>query len=530
MANLIRRRDVITLAAGAAASPIVCRLGAAAEQRNPPVIGFLDTNSIEATRGSVVGFRMALREAGFIEGQNVAIEFRFGNNQPGLRELARDLVRLQVAVIVTSGGVGSSLAAKAATSTTPIVLTGGADPVRFGLVASLNRPGGNITGMTAIHNELAGKRLDLLLKLVPEATIIGYLTVNQVNEGDRGETAEFLAAAGTLGRQIIVLECRDVSDFETAFATMVERQAGALVVSAFPLAFNNRNKILGLAAHHKIPTIYAQSQYVYGGGLMSYSAVVTWHEVVDQYVARILKGDKPADLPVRQPTYFELIINLKTAKALGLEVPPLLLAIADKVIEYELPREAIEYRRPGAWNVVPTITVVSAAGDPRLPLVSEAVAFWNDTFAELGTPFRLGALTQVVGAIPVHDLTMLNVDFDLPETLNRITGNIIVALSEGEFISFTARRPALNKAVVAIKDYRSSPLTLPNVARNLIALGLGQAIGLFHNDDPTTLMCGRPAPCRPDHFASDRPRYFPLTEAEKAELQRMYPRSWQASR
>jgi CHAT domain-containing protein/tetratricopeptide (TPR) repeat protein len=187
-------------------------------------------------------------------------------------------------------------------------------------------------------------------------------------------------------------------------------------------------------------------------------------------------------------------------------------------------------RRPGAWNVVPTITVVSAADDPRLPLVVDAVAFWNDAFADLGTPFRLGALTQVAGAIPIEDLKTLNASFDLPESLNRISDNIVVVLSGGEFISFTARWAALNKSVIAVKDYRSSPLWLPNVARNLIAHLFGLAVGLSHNADPTTLMCGRPAPCRPNLFASDRPRYFPLTEAEKAELQRMYPRSWQASR
>jgi hypothetical protein len=184
------------------------------------------------------------------------------------------------------------------------------------------------------------------------------------------------------------------------------------------------------------------------------------------------------------------------------------------------------------WNFVPSITIVAAAGDPRVPLVGDAVAFWNNTFSELGTSFRLGAVTQVVGAIPVEELKMLSNAAGWPvlqisENIRRIDGNIVVALSDGELISFSARTIAKGKALVGIRDYRSFPL--PNVARNVIAHELGHVIGLSHNADPTTLMCGRPAPCRPDLFASDRPMYFHLTDAEKADLQRMYPKSWQAS-
>ncbi len=326
----MRRRDFIACVAGAAAS---WPLELCAQQAGIPVIGFLDPTSPEAAREVVSSFRLGLREAGYIEGQNVAIEFRWGNGQPVLRQLASDLVRLQVAVIVASGGVNSPLAAKAATSTIPIVIAGGADPVRYGLVTSLNQPGGNITGVTFLINELGGKRLDLLLKLVPQATTVGYLVAGQTDDVQRDDTGEVLAAARALGRQIIVLECRTLPDFETAFATMIERQAGAVVVSAFPLAFNNRNKILALAARHKIPAIYPQTQYVYDGGLMSYGRAIVMRQVAIQYVARILKGAKPADLPIQQQANFQLAINLKTAEMLGLKVPRDLMAIANVVIE-----------------------------------------------------------------------------------------------------------------------------------------------------------------------------------------------------
>jgi putative ABC transport system substrate-binding protein len=326
----MRRRDFITAVGGAAAAwPLTAR----AQQPTMPVIGFLETSSPEATRGVVAAFREGLKEAGYIEGKDVAIEFRWADNQRGLSEMAADLVRRKVDVIVASGGSDSPLAAKAATSTIPIVTTGGADPVKYGLVASLNRPGGNVTGVTAIHNQLAGKRLDLLVKLVPQAMTIGYLVDYERDNENPKTTADLLAAAHALGRQIIVSECRIMADFEAALATLVERQAGGLIVSAFPLAFDNRNKILALAAQHKIPAIYSQSPYAYGGGLMSYSAVGAMKQVAIQYVARILKGAKPADLPVQLPAQFEFIINLKTATALGIEVPRTLLAIADKVIE-----------------------------------------------------------------------------------------------------------------------------------------------------------------------------------------------------
>jgi putative ABC transport system substrate-binding protein len=327
----MKRREFITFIGGAAAAwPI----GARAQQRAMPVVGFLNPNSPEVSTGVVSEFRRGLRDAGYIEGQNVALEFRWANGHLGvLRQLASELVRLPVTVIVASGALPSPLAAKAATSTIPIVIAGGVDPVKYGLVASLGRPGGNITRVTYIFSELAGKRLDLLLKLVPQATTVGYLVPSQVDQVTRENAGELLTAARTLGQQIIVLECRAPPDFDTAFATMIERQAGAVLVEAFALAFNNRDKILALATRHKIPAIYAQSQYVYEGGLMSYSSPSLMRQVAIRYVARILKGAKPADLPVEQPTKFDLIVNLTAAKALGLTLPPTLLALATEVIE-----------------------------------------------------------------------------------------------------------------------------------------------------------------------------------------------------
>jgi putative ABC transport system substrate-binding protein len=325
----MRRREFIAGLGSAAAWPMVAR----AQQPAVPVIGFLDTSSAEARKEVVSEFRRGLRDAGYIEGQNVAIEFRWGNGQPIMPQLASDLVRLQVDVIVASGAGASQLAAKAATSTIPIVMMGGADPVKYGLVSSLNRPGGNITGVTFILNELASKRLDLLLEVTPEVTTVGYLVGDNADDIERGYAGELLKPAQALGRQIMVLKCRDASDFEKAFATMMERRAGAVVVGAFPLVFNNRDKIVALAAHHNIPAIYAQPQYVYEGGLMSYSPAPVARQVAIRYVARILKGAKPADLPIVRPTNFSLVINLKTAKKLGLEIPLVLRAQADTVIE-----------------------------------------------------------------------------------------------------------------------------------------------------------------------------------------------------
>jgi putative tryptophan/tyrosine transport system substrate-binding protein len=511
---LMRRREFIAGIGGAA---VAWPLGAAAQQQNLPVIGYLDWYEPSPNRPAMIELRAGLAEAGFIEGTNLSIEYRWANGDSRqLPDMAADLVRRQVAVIVAARTPAAVMAAKAATSTIPIVFAYAGDPVTEGVVASLSRPGGNVTGMTTLASELHRKRLDLMLKMVPQARKIGFLT-----GGDALYNATMLATGRALSAEIVTVECRSDLEFDAAVAKMVDSGAESLIVSTFP--FRNREKIVSLAALHKLPAIYPFRNLVRAGGLMSYDTDLPrlFHRIGSAYVARILKGTKPADLPVERPRKFELVINLNTARTLDLKVPPQLLASADELIEHE---------PPTAWDCAPTITVVSAAGDPRLPLVNDAVAYWNETFAELGTPFRLGALTQLVGTIPVDDLERVSYLPGLPESLKRIDGNIVVALSEQEFLSFTARRPLLNKAVVAIKDHRSAPLTLPNVARNLIAHELGHAIGLSHNADPTTLMCGRPAPCRPVLFASDSPKYFPLTEADKAELQRMYPKSWQASR
>jgi putative ABC transport system substrate-binding protein len=326
----MRRRDFLGILGSAVASwPLAAR----SQQRTASVIGILDTAPPEATKGNMAEFRGGLKEAGYEQGRDFTIEYRWANNPRELRAGATDLVRKGVAVIVAAGAFKSPRAAMSATSTIPIVLTGGSDPVADGLVASLSRPGGNVTGVSSIHNELAGKRLSLLLDLVPQVKTIGYLAGHQLAASEKKAADEVKEGAHLEGREVIILECNAVRDFETAFAALVARHAGALIVSAFPLAFNNRPKIVALAAQHKLPTIYSQSQYVYEGGLISYSASGLLRQAAVQYVARILKGAKPADLPVQLPTEFKLIINLKTANALGLEVSPTLHVIANEIIE-----------------------------------------------------------------------------------------------------------------------------------------------------------------------------------------------------
>jgi len=264
----------------------------------------------------------------------VAIEYRWANNENDqLPELAADLVRRQVALIVAAGGSPSALAAKGATSTIPIVLVFGADPVRLGLAASLNRPGGNVTGVTFLTTELMPKRLELLSELIPQATTLAYLADLRSVLGEE-MLRDTLAAAGVLGQQIVVMEARSSRDFEPAFATFVERQAGALIVAASQLFDSNRDQLVGLAARHTMPAVYQAREYVLDGGLMSYGAnQVEAFRLGGLYVGQILKGEKPANLPVQQSTKIELVINLKTAKTLGIEVPLSMLMRVDEVIE-----------------------------------------------------------------------------------------------------------------------------------------------------------------------------------------------------
>jgi putative tryptophan/tyrosine transport system substrate-binding protein len=328
----VKRREFIALLGGAAAWPLAAR----AQQPALPVIGFLHAGSLAVNRHNVAAFHEGLAEAGYVEGRNVAIEFRWANNQPDqLRALAANLVGLRPAVIVAAGSLLSALEAKSATSMIPIVLAGAAfDPIKQGLVASLNRPGGNVTGLTVLGTELLGKRLELLSQMVPQATRVAFLAGPSRSRMFEEQTSEIREAAQALGREIIVLEGRSDFEFETAFETLVQRGAGALLVGVFPWLHEGRRKILTLAAYHKIPAMYPFSVYTFDGGLMSYGVGRgTFRQVGFHYVGQILKGAKPNDLPVQQPNKFEFVINLKTARTLGIDVPDQLLALADEVIE-----------------------------------------------------------------------------------------------------------------------------------------------------------------------------------------------------
>jgi putative tryptophan/tyrosine transport system substrate-binding protein len=334
---MMRRRAFITLVGGAAAaSSVSWPMVARAQQPAMPVIGFLSGQSPSTSAHLVVMFRRGLGEIGYIEDQNVAIEYRWAEGHyDRLPALAADLVDRRVAVIAATagGGTPASLATKAATTTIPIVFSSGADPVKLGLVVSLNRPGGNVTGISWLTFALDAKRLGLLRELVPKLTAVPAL-LNPTSPDAARQLREIQEAAHTIGRPITILNAGTIQEIDAAFETLAQMRPGALLVGADPFFHSRRQQLATLAARHAIPAIYEDRDFTVAGGLMSYGASLP--DTVRQvgvYTGRILKGEKPADLPVLQPTKFEMVINLRTAKTLGLELPANLLAIADEVIE-----------------------------------------------------------------------------------------------------------------------------------------------------------------------------------------------------
>jgi len=309
-------------------------IAAHAQQKAMPVIGFLSSRSPGEAALLVAAFRQGLNETGYIEGQNLAIEYRWAEGHyDRLPALAADLVERKVAVIAALGGTPSARSAKNATPTIPIVFSMGDDPVAIGLIASLARPGGNLTGLSFLVTELTPKRLELLIELVPQAKVIALL-INPANTGAQRSVRETQEAARAKGVQLPILKAGTESEIDAAFSSLVQLQAGALVVQADPFLDGQREQLVALAARHAVPAIYGFREFAASGGLITYGTSLTAvYRQVGTYVGNILKGANPADLPVQQPTKFELVVNLKTAKALGLTVPQSLLARADEVIE-----------------------------------------------------------------------------------------------------------------------------------------------------------------------------------------------------
>ena len=325
----MRRRDFISLIGGAAAWPLAAR----AQQSSMPVVGFLGAGAREPLRQQIAAFLEGLKESGYVEGQNLAVEYRFAEGQfDRFPALASDLVRSQVAVLFVASNAGA-LAAKQATSAIPIVFSVGGDPVASGLVPSLNRPGGNLTGVYQFASGLEAKRLGLLHEMVPKATIIGIL-VNPNYSGTEDQLREVQQAAASLGVQLVVVRADVENDFDAAFSTLAQQRVTALLVCSSPFFNIRRQQLVVLATRRALPAIYEWREFAAAGGLMSYGTSISdAYRQAGVYAGRILKGAKPADLPVVQSTRFEFVINLSTAKALGIEVPPTLSGRADEVIE-----------------------------------------------------------------------------------------------------------------------------------------------------------------------------------------------------
>jgi putative tryptophan/tyrosine transport system substrate-binding protein len=329
----MRRRQFIALLGGAAV--VGWPLAARAQRPATPVIGLLSSASAASWAYQLNAFRQGLSETGYIEGQNVAMEYRWADGQyERLPSLAAELVRLEVAILVATGAGGfAAQAAKTATSTIPIVFSSALDPIKLGLVASINRPGGNATGFIQFAAVLEAKRLQLLNELVPNPAVIGVL-VNPANPAAETQMTDVHAAARSIGRQIHVVTASSEGEFDAAFASLVRQRIGGLLVAADPFFYSRHELVVALAARHAIPAIYEWREFAAAGGLISYGNSITdAYRQIGVYAGRILKGANPADLPVVQPTKFELVINLKTAKALGLTVPSSMQLLADEVIE-----------------------------------------------------------------------------------------------------------------------------------------------------------------------------------------------------